>query len=84
MEPLEIIRDIIREGKFSSVGGAPQVGKVYRNLDTRLFVVPWMVGDAITPTLAGRPLLNYETGSRWVSIDPDRPDVFTQLGESPG
>jgi len=37
LEPLEVLRDIVLEGRHSSVGGGVQVAKVYRYLDAQFF-----------------------------------------------
>src|SRR5207249_4591801 len=66
MEPLEVLRDIIRDQQFTSVGG-PQVAKVYQHLNVEFFGVLWD-GQA---TVAGRSLLSYERA--WIpALDPDR------------
>ena len=69
MEPFEVLRDIVREGRFDSVGGAPQLAKVYRHLNTQFFGVPW--NNVLT--VAGRPMLPYERAFVPV-IDPDDPE----------
>ena len=70
MEPFEVIRDIVREDRFGSVGGAPQIAKVYRHLNTQFFGVPW--NGALT--VAGRPMLGYERAFVPV-VDPDDPEI---------
>lgn len=79
MEPLEVLRDVIRSETYSSVGGPLQLAKVYRHLNSRLFMIPWARNGEIVRTLAGRYLLDYEEASRPASIDPDRPDSFVSL-----
>src|SRR3954447_7447997 len=69
MEPFEVLRDIVLEERFDSVGGAPHVAKVYRHLNTQFFGVPW--NDAMT--VAGRPMLAYERAFV-PAIDPDDPE----------
>jgi hypothetical protein len=39
MGPFEVLRDVIREARCDSVGGPPQVAKVYRHLNTQFFAV---------------------------------------------
>jgi hypothetical protein len=68
MEPFEVLRDIIREETFPSVGGAPQLAKVYRHLNMRFFALPW---DGHL-SVAGRPLLPYERAFV-PEIDVDHP-----------
>ena len=69
MEPLEVLRDIVREGEFPDVGGPPQVAKVYRHLNTQFFGIPWNG----TLTVAGRPMLDYEQAFVPI-LDPDDPE----------
>lgn len=61
MEPLEVLVDMIRDRGLPTIGGVPQVLKVYQSMNTVPFVVPW-VGPSGSPirTLFGRPLLDYE------------------------
>jgi hypothetical protein len=68
MEPFEVLREIIREGHFDPVGGAPQVAKVYRHMNSMLFAVEW---EGV-PSVVGRPILGYERAFLPV-IDPDQP-----------
>lgn len=58
MEPFEVLSELIHDDDHFSIGGAPQIGKVYAHLNTQLFQVLWPVGghDA-TPHVAGRPLM---------------------------
>jgi hypothetical protein len=77
MEPFEVLRDIIRSKKFFSVGGPPQLVKVYEHMNTLPFGLYWP--DKISGKVAalGRPLMDYEFSS-WPILDPDnihfRPD----------
>lgn len=77
MEPVEIVRDIVREGRYRSIGGPLQIAKVYKHLNSRMFLVPWHDGTEIAMTLGGRFLLPTEKSYGLASIDPERPDVFT-------
>ena len=72
-EPLEILGRIISDSSFPTIGGAPQVGKVYPYLRTQLFQVKWPEsgGSADAHHIAGRPLLPTEKCS-WPVFDPDR------------
>jgi hypothetical protein len=72
-EPLEILGKIISDASFSTIGGAPQVGKVYPYLRTQLFQVKWpRAGSSIEALhIAGRPLLPTEKCS-WPVFDLDR------------
>ena len=56
MVPLETIASLSLSPKFHSVGGPPQVMKVYRHMITETFAVQW----AGSETISGRPLLPKE------------------------
>lgn len=77
MEPFEVLRDIIRGGRFPSVGGAPQLVKVYEHMNTLPFALYWPDRASGKVTALGRPLMEYEVPS-WPVLDPDdirfRPD----------
>lgn len=75
MEPLEVLRDLIREGTDHTLGGAPQVVKVYRHMNTESFGVIWRnrVGEIGVPTYGGRPLLEWEK-PYFQFIDADAPE----------
>jgi hypothetical protein len=61
MEPLAIIAEAIRNGEYRDIGGAPQVMKVYRHMNTQQFAVRWPSGKGdVIPHVSGRPLLPYE------------------------
>jgi hypothetical protein len=70
MEPFEVVRDMLRNSKRSeTIGGAPQVVKVYQYMKSSRFGVYWpdRTGSIF---LQGRPCLGYERIDQWV-IDPD-------------
>ena len=71
MEPFEVLRDMIRSESYPSLGGAPQVAKVYRYMRTQFFAVRWP-DDAGVPHVLGRPALHYESFEAPV-ISPDHP-----------
>ena len=87
-EPLEVLRDILRASKpEDSVGGAPQLMKVFQHMNTRLRGVYWKCGDqARVPHYAGRPLLNYERADDLWVLDPDslRTDLLKRGGNADG
>ena len=59
MEPLEVLMEFIADPMYRSIGGAPQVVKVYQHMNTQAFAVKWPdPGGA--PHFFGRPLLPYE------------------------
>ena len=72
MEPFEVLRDMTREEAYPSIGGPPQVVKVYRHMNSLPFGVYWPTRESGVKTLLGRPLLDYEIPGAPV-IDPDRP-----------
>ena len=73
MEPFEVLRDIIREGKFGSVGGPIQLVKIYEHANAVPVGVYWPDRASGSISVLGRPLMEYET-TRWGGIDPDQPD----------
>lgn len=74
MEPFEVLRDLIRDGSHPTVGGPPQVVKVYRFAKTQPFGVRWPDSQGRI-TMFGRSALDYEDFAAPV-IDPDDPDAF--------
>ncbi len=72
-EPLEILRDILREcAPKDTVGGAPQLMKVFQHMNTRLRGVYWKHGrKPRIPHYGGRPLLSYERAEGLWVFDPD-------------
>ena len=74
-EPFDILRDIIRESADHSIGGAPQLVKIYQHMNHMAYAVPWPTGGSSRLTLLGRPLLNYERTQR-LSFDPDSHEIF--------
>lgn len=75
MEPFEVLRDVIRGQKHDTVGGAPQIAKVYRSLQSQYFSVLWPDANG-SPHAAGRVELDYEHFALPV-IDPDSPDAHS-------
>jgi len=73
MEPFEVLRDMIRSNEYPTIGGAPQVAKVYRYLQTQYFTVKWPTGQG-EPYALGRPALDYEHFGA-PAIDPDAPEI---------
>jgi hypothetical protein len=79
MEPFGVLRDILRYKKFLSVGGAPQLVKIYEHMNAYAFGVYWPDRATGTVNLLGRPLMPYEKPPSGV-IDPD--DPLTVIGRS--
>jgi hypothetical protein len=73
MEPWEVLIDLLRSGQYPTIGGPPQLAKVYRYMNTCIFAVRWPDGDGQV-TLTGRELLGGEVTDAPV-IDPDTPNV---------
>ena len=70
MEPFEVLRDMLRSNQFDSIGGAPQVMKVYRHINCTPFPVFWPSRKNGKIHLLGRPLLEYES-SQYLVLNPD-------------
>lgn len=73
-EPLSVLVEMIRDDSYRSIGGPPQVMKVYQHMNTLPFVVHWPDRASGNPTLLGRPLLDYEK-THYPTIDPDTFDI---------
>lgn len=75
-EPFEVLRDMLRyeskgfRGKTSTIGGPPQVLKIYQHQNSKIFGIHWpdITCDVY---IAGRRILSYETPSVWI-LDPDK------------
>jgi hypothetical protein len=74
MEPLEALVQVIRGKLENSIGGSPQVVKVYRHMNTQAFGVYWPHRSSGQISVLGRPLLSYEEPNTGV-IDPDTMEV---------
>jgi len=70
MEPLEVLVEMIRDPAYSSIGGAPQVVKTYKHMQSRPYAVFWPHRDSKRITFMGRPMLDYEISS-YLILDPD-------------
>jgi hypothetical protein len=61
MEPLSVLAEMIRDPTLPTIGGMPQVLKVYQSAASIPFVVPWVDPEGVEfRSLLGRPLLDYE------------------------
>ena len=66
-----MVRDMLRDANHSeTIGGAPQVTKVYQYMKSAPLGVYWPNKAGGVAHLQGRPLLGYERSERWV-LDPD-------------
>jgi hypothetical protein len=72
-EPFEILRDLLREnvdGQDSSIGGPPQIVKIYQHLNSKAIGVYWPNRASGRVAIAGRSPLGYEKPACWI-LDPD-------------
>jgi hypothetical protein len=70
-QPFEVVRDMLRNSSHSeTIGGAPQVVKVYQYMRTDPIGVFWPQKKDGRVTLEGRKCLSYERLGRWI-LDPD-------------
>lgn len=70
-EPFEVVRDMLRsEGHSETIGGAPQIVKVYQYSEAAVLPVLWPDSEFGRPHLQGRALLEYERTDHFV-FDPD-------------
>jgi hypothetical protein len=83
MEPLEVLRDVIRESKFRSVGGPIQLVKIYEHANVVPVGIFWPTRESGTICVLGRSLMDYER-TRWGVIDPDMPDRAQPLDRLEG
>ena len=65
MEPFEVLLQLIDNPKSSSIGGNPQIVKVYKSMKT----VPFVVRRDGASSLYGRTLLSYEVSDRFPTVD---------------
>jgi hypothetical protein len=69
LEPFEVVCQMLKDPKHAhSIGGAPQLVKVYEHLNTQSFGVKWGASGEQS-FLQGRPLLGYENVDVWI-MDP--------------
>jgi hypothetical protein len=70
-EPFVVVRDMLRDPQRSeTIGGAPQLVKVYQYMDSTVQGVYWPCKNGGRVHLQGRPCLEYERTERFV-MDPD-------------
>lgn len=68
MEPLEVLVEMIESAEFDTIGGAPQLAKVYPHASVLPINVLWPRKDPRFIAHFGRPLLPYE-GSKYACLD---------------
>jgi len=72
-EPFEILRDLLREyadKDDKTIGGPPQIAKIYQHRNARYIGVHWPRSDGGQMYIAGRSVLGYERPNCWI-LDPD-------------
>ncbi|MEP2919482.1 MAG: hypothetical protein ABJP06_02055 [Sulfitobacter sp.] len=72
MEPFEVLRDMLRENKFPSIGGPIQMVKIYEHANAIPIGVYWPDRASGIVSVLGRPLMDFEK-TPWGVIDPDAP-----------
>jgi hypothetical protein len=83
MEPFEALRNMLRDpGRASTIGGAPQILKVYQYMSTAPLGVYWPDKASGRIVLHGRATLGYERIDRFV-LDPDTLRSERQLTSEP-
>ena len=71
MEPFQVVRDMLRvPARAETIGGAPQLLKVYQYMQAGALGVYWPTKAEGRPHLLGRSCLPYERTDRW-TVDPD-------------
>jgi len=75
MESFEVLRDMIRDPNLHTIGGPPQMVKIYRHMNTLPFNVFWPNRESGQLSFLGRPLLPYERNN-YLTLDPDTLKTF--------
>ena len=79
MEPLEVLVEFIRNEEYPTIGGPPQIVKIYRHSNYLPHNVYWPDRTSGVVTLFGRRLLVYEK-RKFLTLDPDTMEVFEPDG----
>ena len=74
MEPFEVLLEFIRDSEKPSIGGSPQIYKVYPHLNTLPYNIYWPNRESGTISFGGRMLLPYEK-NEYLAMDPDTFEV---------
>lgn len=82
MEPFEVLRDKIREESNPSIGGPPQIVKVYSHMNTMPYGVFWPTRESKEIAFLGRPILSYEMVP-YPILDPDDLTTHTLKIDNP-
>jgi len=83
MEPFEVLRNMILDPQFQTIGGPPQMVKIYKHMNTLPYNIWWPNKDSKQMTFLGRPLLPYER-NKFLVLDPDTLKVYNWQGETIG
>ncbi|WP_145193117.1 hypothetical protein [Gimesia chilikensis] len=67
-EPFAVLRDIIIEANHRTIGGPPQLLKIYPHMNTQMFAVYWPSRSQGALTIGGRDTLDYER-TDWPRLD---------------
>src|SRR5690606_33777091 len=67
-EPFEVLRDTILEGQHRTIGGPPQIVKLYQHMNAQMFAVYWPSRRQGTLTIGGRDTMEYER-TDWPRLD---------------
>jgi len=70
MEPFEVVRDLLRENSHDSIGGPPQIAKVYQHMNAKIQGVYWPNYSSKKIAINGRILKGYENTDYWI-LNPD-------------
>lgn len=73
-EPFEVLRDIIIEANHRTIGGPPQLLKIYPHMNAQMFAVYWPSRSQGTLTIGGRDTLDYER-TDWPRLDATNLEV---------
>jgi hypothetical protein len=70
-EPFEVVCDMLKDpDKAHTIGGSPQVVKVYQHMNTMSLAIYWPDKSSGQIYLHGRPVFGYENIDNWI-IDPE-------------
>ena len=82
MEPFEVLVKFIRDQEKNSIGGPPQIWKVYPHLNTMPINVYWPSRSNGALSFGGRVLLPYERNN-YLALDPDTLEVGEPIWPDP-
>jgi len=84
MQPFEVLRDMLRDpNRPHTIGGAPQLAKVYQYMQAVPFAVYWPDKKSGKKFLQGRRCVGYERLDT-KAVDPDHPSWKRSEGEELG